>query len=300
MIFGLNGVRIPGQGQPNWTPLQYLQNLSNFISGNQKAIAFLETNLPRALSDPAQLSGLLSYFVAWQTFRIVNWTLRTVRFILQTSPLLSPVVLNLAVTGLGGLAGLSGLAGLAQPAAPVPLVPAPVAASPGSPPVAVLAAPVMTPAPLPTPPVPAAEVGSVAAVPASPAPVPGAEGFAYLVGGPGPSFGPTLGARMAAAESTSETTAATTAAPTAERRAPTRAARRLRAPVGRGHRYEYLTADEHSGQGAGTVGFTGTVPKAELRPAGLSTLGGDAFGGSPRAPMLPGSWRDLSDGMTNP
>lgn len=46
-----------------------------------------------------------------------------------------------------------------------------------------------------------------------------------------------------------------------------------------------------SGQGAGSLGFAGTVANAAgARAAGLATLDADGFGSSPKAPMLPGSW----------
>lgn len=66
--------------------------------------------------------------------------------------------------------------------------------------------------------------------------------------------------------------------------------------LGRG--YEYLDLDPETGhdptgspQGAGTLGFAGTTHKASPgQVAGLITLPNDAFGGSPRTPMMPGTW----------
>jgi hypothetical protein len=139
--------------------------------------------------------------------------------------------------------------------------------------------------------------------------VAGVEGFGYLVG-PGPDFGPTLGARIRAAEPVSDTAATARGAAAASRaRAQARAHRRQRTAFDRGYRYEYLLADEGSdkpgdttgqtadnyapaGQGAGTVGFAGTVPTEGVRPAGLITIAGDGFGGGPTVPMLPDSWTD--------
>jgi len=46
-----------------------------------------------------------------------------------------------------------------------------------------------------------------------------------------------------------------------------------------------------SGQGAGPLGFAGTVHKAEIPAAGLTTLAGDKFGNGPSLPMVPGSWK---------
>jgi PPE-repeat protein len=43
--------------------------------------------------------------------------------------------------------------------------------------------------------------------------------------------------------------------------------------------------------GTKPVGFTGTAAKnPATAPAGLSVLADDAFGGGPRAPMMPGTW----------
>jgi hypothetical protein len=314
MLFGANGERIPGQGQPNWSPLQYLQNLSNFFNGNQNAITYLETNLPQALANPSQLQALISYFTAWQTFRVVNWTLRTLRFLLQSLPLLTPAILNLGVAYLPNLAGLSGLTGLAAitVAPPAPAAPVPVAAPPELPqPVLAMAAPVSTPGPAPAPLTSAAPASPVPAPPpAPPAPVTGVEGFAYLVGGPGPGFGSALGARMTAEESSPDSAAAPAAAAALASREQTRASRRLRTVIDRGYRYEYLPAGEESGiadamtdqylssgHGAGTLGFAGTGSKAGVRAAGLTTLAGDGFGGGPGLPMLPETWGNGSGGV---
>jgi PPE-repeat protein len=46
-----------------------------------------------------------------------------------------------------------------------------------------------------------------------------------------------------------------------------------------------------SDRGAGNLGFAGVAPKdAVTKPAGLTTLADDEFGGGPRMPMLPGTW----------
>lgn len=45
-----------------------------------------------------------------------------------------------------------------------------------------------------------------------------------------------------------------------------------------------------SGRGAGPMGFSGTVGSQSGEAGGLATLPGDAFGGGPTSPMLPGSW----------
>lgn len=117
MLFGSDGQQVPGQGQPNWSPAEFLQNLSNFVNGNEKALAWLQQNFQGVLT-PAQWWQLTSYFVAWQTYRAVNWTLRSLRFLLQLSPLLAGVGLNLAIGSLAAVgppAGLAGLAGIPAP-----------------------------------------------------------------------------------------------------------------------------------------------------------------------------------------
>ena len=308
MIFGADGAPISGQGQPNWTPLQFLQNVPNFISGNQQALAYLETNIPQFLSNPANWPAIITYFIAWQTYRAVNWTLRTLRFLVQLAPLLLPAFLSLATANLGGLAGLAGLAQPVAPPAPVPMPVAPSSELP--PPTLMLAAPALAPAPVPTPtPSPAPASPAPAAPAAPPAPATGIEGFGYLVGGPGPGIGSGMGARIATPDFTSDNAAASAAA-SVVRRDEARAARRLRTTADRGYRYEFLDADDAdaalesasgvavlttdrhapSAQHAVSVGFTGTTFNTGVRPAGLTTLARDEFGRAPNVPMLPETW----------
>jgi PPE-repeat protein len=52
-----------------------------------------------------------------------------------------------------------------------------------------------------------------------------------------------------------------------------------------------------SENGAGTLGFAGTVHKDRvLAAAGLTKLAGDEFGGGPRMPMVPGTWDQGCEG----
>lgn len=308
MIFGPDGTQVPGQGQPTWSPAEFLQNLSNFFNGNDKAVAWVQQNL-QGLLDPSQFPGLISYFVAWQTFRAVNWTLRSLRFLAQLSPLLLPVGLNLAVTNLAGAAGLAGLAGV-QPAppAPVPVLPAAPVETWMIPPAA--AAPAAPMPPAAAAPAPAAAVSALP-VPA-PMPLGGAEGFLYLVGGPGPVAGPRLGSQARCEQAAGETAAVATAAGAATRQ-PDRGRRQRVAVTGRGYRYEFLPADADaadlaadpgaapgiapSARGAGPMGFTGTTGKTGTgAAAGLTTLTADGHGGAPSAPMLPETWGATAQG----
>ena len=45
-----------------------------------------------------------------------------------------------------------------------------------------------------------------------------------------------------------------------------------------------------SDQGAGNLGFAGTVSKGSAQAAGLATLSDDEFAGGPTMPMLPKTW----------
>jgi len=298
MLFGSDGEQVPGQGQPNWTPAQFLQNLSNFFNGNEKALAWLQQNFQGALT-PAQWWQLTNYFIAWQTFRAVNWTLRSLRFLIQLSPLLSGVGLNLAIGSLGGLAplaGLSGLAGLAgvpTPAVTPPVVPVPTAMppvmpggiAPPAPAPTAAPAPASAAAPAPAPPAPAAATGGPPP-PAAP-PLIGTEGslHSYLVGWlPSPQ-----GAANTSAAKSSRPAAEVVAAPAVAepmRGAARHAVRRRGRLIDPGYRYEYLDGAEPGAAGfAGTFGRTGVV-----HAAGMAALAGDEFGGGPTVPMLPDSW----------
>ncbi|WP_409428015.1 PPE family protein [Mycobacterium sp. SMC-11] len=299
MLFGSDGQQVPGQGQPNWSPAEFLQNLSNFINGNEKALAWLQQNF-RGVLTPAQWWQLTSYFVAWQTYRAVNWTLRSLRFLLQLSPLLAGVGLNLAIGSLAAVAppaGLAGLAGIPAPAVPEPVPPVPAALAPVIP--TGVPAPAPNPATVPAvaaPPAPAATLPASAA-PAGPAPPPpaappliGTEGafHSYLVGWLPSSQGATGRAGVKSAQPAADVAAAVTAGESVT--APARhGARRRGRLIDPGYRYEYLEDDEQTRPSA--AGFTGTLGKTGLaHAAGLADLTGDDYGGGPTLPMLPTSW----------
>jgi hypothetical protein len=79
---------------------------------------------------------------------------------------------------------------------------------------------------------------------------------------------------------------------------------RPRSAVDPGYRYEFIDADDGSGvvtatlpdrtlvseSGGSIEGFTGTLPKPDVRAAGLITLAGNESGDGARLPMLPESW----------
>jgi PPE-repeat protein len=319
MIFGPDGEQFPGQGQPNWTPAQYLQNLTDFVQGNQQALAWLQQNW-QGLTNPSQSPQLIAYFIAWQTFRAVNWTLRTLRFLVQELPLLLPLTLNIAIPNLGsvlglpGLVGMTGLAALAQPAVVIPAMPAPfimttptVAPAPtlGSAHV-VTAAPVSAPnsstvlAPTTVPaPAPSAPPTSGA-----PPPIVDAHDFGYLVSSIVVESTAHARAQAKTTAVASDTARAASVAAGPQMQAPVRRGRRK--IIDRGYRYEYLDSGEGfsaelsasmgnqcgpSDRGAGGMGFAGTGRKpAVAEAAGLTTLVGHVVDARPTLPMLPSSW----------
>jgi PPE-repeat protein len=318
MIFGPDGEQFPNQGQPNWTPAQFLQDLSNFAQGNQQALTWLQQNW-QGLTNPSQFPQLISYFISWQTFRAVNWTLRTLRFLVQELPLLLPLAFNLAIPNLGsalalpGLVGMTGLAALAQPAVAIPAVPAPfIATTPG-----VMSAPALgsahvvsaVPMSAPNPATVLAQTAVSAPAPfappasGAPPPIADAHGFGYLVGGI--EIGSTTRARAQAKVAATASDAAPPATAVARTQAQTRVRPHRQAVIDRGHRYEYLdsgegfsselaslgNACEASDRGTGPIGFAGTGSKPTLAgAAGLTTLTGGEFDAAPTLPMMPGGW----------
>jgi PPE-repeat protein len=142
----------------------------------------------------------------------------------------------------------------------------------------------------------------------------GAEGFAYLVGGI-PAAATSSNRAKGKASSTKAAAPSDAATATASTREMARASRRRRAKVqqlGRGYEYMDLdddlsfegAANQHqqaassvaSDRGAGMLGFSGTADKTDAeKAAGLTTLAGDTFGGSPTMPMMPNSWSPGTD-----
>lgn len=99
-------------------------------------------------------------------------------------------------------------------------------------------------------------------------------------------------------------TAASAAGVQAVEQAQGRLRRRPRSVVDPGYRYEFIETDETSvavasaspdrprpsDTGGLIQGFTGTMPKPDVRAAGLITLAGNESGDGARMPMLPESW----------
>jgi PPE-repeat protein len=243
-------------------------------------------------------------------------------FITAFQPELIAAAVGLAAANVGfagGFAALAGLAGLPQPAAapapealssPAPSKTMPAAGmSPGVAPTVSASATTTASAPAPS---------SVTAASPSPAPpAPAVAGFAapYLVGPPGIGFdsGMSASASSSAKRKALEPEAAAAAAAAARQQA--RARRRSRAGL-RGYGDEFMEMNVNvdpewgappdgeplvstvaSGQGAGNLGFSGTVRKeTDAEAAGLTTLAGDEFGGGPTMPMVPGTWNPEQGG----
>ena len=216
-------------------------------------------------------------------------------------PLVAPVGLTGSLAGLGGLAGIQVEAATAPDVSPAPTPQTHSLPSVTSSPAATgfSTSPGTTTAP--TSPSTASTVATSAA---TPSPAGGGTGFVppYAVGPPGIGVGSGMptSASSGAKKKGSEPEAAAAAGTAAPKAA--RARRRRRAGL-RGYGDEFMAMNVNvdpdwgapesasSGQGAGPLGFAGTVRKETVpAAAGLTTLAGDEFGGGPTMPMVPGSW----------
>ncbi|OBG26696.1 hypothetical protein A5672_06500 [Mycobacterium alsense] len=300
---------LPTAIDPGSLITQLLSTYINFYGGMFDEIAtFLQNPVGNSiaivqafLTNPSEalvLYGPLLFALGYQLFfNLVGWPTWGM---LLSSPFLVPLGLSLGISAVTLLpAQIVPVAAGAAGGAPLLL------ASTGSPvwPVAGVAPTVATPAGAPAP----VGVGS-AGVATAPAPAATAGTFAYLVGfggGPGTESGPTVGGRGGAKAPAATIPAAAAAAPS---RAEARARRRRRAAM-REYGDEFLDMDASvlpdygaedeqqlvsamaSGNGAGALGFAGTVRKdGTAGAAGLTELARDDFGGGPRAPMVPGTW----------
>jgi PPE-repeat protein len=213
----------------------------------------------------------------------------------------------------GGFAGLAGLAAIPPPtAAPAPApAPPPVLPVVATAPTAAIGVADVAPG---TPPgTSPASAASTVANPAAPAPPPpaGGPGFVppYVMGPPGigARAGMSVGAKSQEPTSRGSAKAPEIAAAAAAAAGRTRQRRRRKAsqreygdefmdmnidvdPDWGGPPREPVASTVASDQGAGNLGFAGTVSKASARAAGLATLPEDEFGGGPSMPMLPGTW----------
>jgi len=268
-------------------------------------IGTLEQIIEDFLKDP--LAALLTWFPLLSFFgyqaltNLLGWP--TWALILST-PALLPIALGL---------GLNEIAERTRPPAGRPAADVPVASAPINPRTTPLPAAGLAPT------VPAAGAAPTAASPAPSAaggagtPVTGAaEGFGYAVGGnhPDERFGPTLTDRSGAKAPASDIPAAAAAAAVAGTSASQkRRARRKRGAAiqDRGDGFMDLdsgpttngdeaTTTAASQQGAGSMGFAGTAPKATTtEAAGLSTLSGNVFDEGSQVPMMPGTWEPANE-----
>lgn len=146
-------------------------------------------------------------------------------------------------------------------------------------------------------PAPVTTVSTVSSPPPSAAPsVPAGHTFVpYAVGGgPGVGSGPvhrgTGGASSRA--KTPEPDGVAAAAATAGRRKARNRRRQYKQQHGYADEYVYMTTDfdegpQASDRSAGPLGCTATSTRQPVRPAGLTTLAGDPYGGGPSLPLLP-------------
>ena len=253
------------------------------------------------------------YFFSWELYDI-PFHIEEVLIFLTQNPLLIAVLASPALSSVGvGAVGLAGLGAIPPPtAAPTPIpAPPPVLPAISTAPTTVLG--VAGGAPGAPPGTSPASVTSTVANPAATAPPPaaGGPGFGppYVIGPPGVGArtGMSLGAKTQEPTSRGSAKAAEVAAAAAAASGRTRQRRRRRATQ-RGYGDEFMdmnidvdpdwgappgepvASTVASDQGAGPLGFAGTVSKGSTQAAGLATLSDDEFGGGPAMPMLPGTW----------
>ena len=258
--------------------------------------------------------GAFQYFVSLELF---DWPfhIEEIGVFLSQNPALFAALAPAAIAPAGlGAVGLAGLAAIPPPPA-VP-APAPAAAAPPVLPVVATAPTALGVAGAPPGTAPGtspAAAASAVAGPAPPTPPPaaGGPGFVppYAVAPPGIGTGAGMSVRAKTQEPTSRgaAKAAEVAAAAAAASARTKERRRRRAKQ-RGYGDEFMdmnidvdpdwgappsepvASTVASEQGAGNLGFAGTVSKGTTQAAGLATLSDDEFGGGPTMPMLPGTW----------
>ncbi|APT10870.1 PPE family protein [Mycobacterium avium subsp. hominissuis] len=290
----------------------------------------VETLIPMYAHDPAQLLEtivmLALQFVIHRTLYLIWLILYNPAGLL--SFFLSNPVYTLALTtpllivpagAAGGLAGLTGLAAVPAPTLTPPVSPSTIPVTDAPPPPTVGAAPTMGTAsspgaaPMPASPATAATPG---APPTPPPTIIGpetsftAQAFVspYLVGVLGAATESSVSGKNCRPAADATAAAAAAPAPTAADRQTRRRRRNAPSRVDRGYRYEFLDPeadtepDERaaaevvpqpnssltSERGAGRLAVTTVTGR---RASGLARMAGDAFGGAPTVPMMPGSWR---------
>ena len=254
------------------------------------------------------------YLISTELF---DWPLHLeeIGIFLGQNPLLLAAVAPAALAPAGvGAVGLAGLAAIPAPTAVPALTPAaaappvlPVVGTAPTVPGVAGAAPGTAPGTSP-----AAATSTVAgAAPPTPPPAAGGAGFVppYVVGPPGigARSGMSVGAKTQEPTSRGAAKAPEIAAAAAAAAGRTRQRRRRKVsqraygdefmdmnidvdPDWGGPPSEPVASTVASDQGAGNLGFAGTVSKGSTQAAGLATLSEDEFGGGPTMPMLPGTW----------
>ena len=306
--------------------LGYPLDIGSYIAFLSETFSFIALDLTAAVAtgNPATIGFTILFTTVEAVGTIITDTIALLKTLLEQflvllipviTPLLTLQLASLAAgTTLAPAAGLSGLAALAA-------IPPPVPPPPILPPVAALvpSTPTPTSAPVPAP----AEVTAPSATTGSPPPPAsapptttgagvgmgmgtgaGMENYGYLVGDLSAvaKRAGGFGARRTAPVSDGAEAAAVAATPVQ----PAQRQRRRRPKaqmLGRGYEYLDLEDDDASSgepvaavaasvTGVGTTqGFAGTAAKAGAgQAAGLATLAGDALGGGPRMPMMPGTW----------
>ena len=271
-----------------------------------------------ALTPLPGMTPALASAIGWATFHttMVFWP-----FGVQAIQMITSIAPTLAAVGVAGAAGAAAgaaatAAGIAVPvaiatplatAAPAPMGAVAAPAAPGVAPTTVSHAPVAhSPGPSITTSIGAGPAGGASGVgfgPTATNPLGAAAIIAdslYAVGITGLSARSSARSsvrRKASEPAPDEADAPAAAAAVSARERLRDRRRRVATAKDHGNRYEYLDVGplepaEPSDHGAGPLGFVGASAKSAVAPAaGLTTLGGDRFGGRPPLPMLPSSWR---------
>ncbi|MGA8329321.1 MAG: PPE family protein, partial [Mycobacterium sp.] len=302
-----------------WDPAQGTLNGATYDSYFNPAQASFWVARALELTEDFQNFGQLlvtnpvqafQWLISWELFDFPIHIEEVAIFLSQNPAIFALAAPALAPIAAGG-AGLAGLGALAQPPIVLPVGSSPV---PALFPVTATAPTVFASAVSPTAPAPAPTSATAASAPAAPAPPTGpppaaaGPGFTppYIVGGP------TIGSWMSTQAKTQEPTsrgaskAPEAAAAAVAAAAKGRTRRRRRAEIhDRADEFADMNVDVNpdwgaptaSRQGAGPLGFAGTVSKGSERATGLATLSDDGFGNGPGMPMLPNTW--TSDGVAD-
>jgi PPE-repeat protein len=298
----------------NWQPAAGTLNGATYDSYVNPAQASFWVARALELTEDFQNFGQLlvtnpvqafQWLISWELFDFPIHIEEVAIFLSQNPAIFALAVPAIAPVAAGG-AGLAGLAALAQPplVLPVGTLPAPALFPVAAPAPVVLASSVAPGAPAP-PPAPSTAASATAPTPPPTAPPPtlAGPGFTppYIVGGPPMEswMSSPAKAREPTSRGASKAPEAAVAAVAAAVKDRTRKGRRRRPQI-HDHADEFVDmnvgvnpdqgAPTASEQGAGPLGFAGTVSKGKEQATGLATLTDDAFGSAPSLPMLPNTW----------